>query len=91
MLYAQPLVELSCEFNVHTYIQCDLAVFVWLEAPSSGRVEWRYTCQRLGVPFSILTQVQMKPRWFADNWGMLVVSAVLSINLRLSPMYVHDL
>ena len=54
-------------------------MFVWLEGPTSGRVEWRSTCLENGALSLTLTGVTMMQEWSVDSWAMSEATQHLAI------------
>ena len=44
-------------------------MFVWLEGPTSGRVEWRSTCLENGDLSLTLTGLTMMQEWSVASWA----------------------
>ena len=47
----------------------EMVMFVWLEGPTSGRVEWRSTCLENGALSLTLTGLTMMQEWSVASWA----------------------
>lgn len=63
-----------------------METFVWLEALTTGMVEWRYTCQGLGALLMEISGIPLMLRLPADSLATLLLVSI-SLHARKRDVY----